>query len=385
MGEQGGPKDQDGTAFRIGPVSLGPLGEWGPVEFAKDELRDATRLALQSGLAAAACFALMRAFDLPERFVGVLSAVLVVGPSVGSTLSAAQQRLVATVVGSLIGVAAMFALPGSVGTAIALAVSLFLINWVAGFKPGWRYGTVATVALALGSEHDLTQTAIDRVVAIGVGVAIGSVVAFLVWRERAEDRALRHMRAALRATAKRLDLAIEHTRREGDGAPSSDDPKSEANQARDRYHRAISNARGAASDVRIQDAQPYRAQIDAAEHLYNSVLIVNRVAKQSSDLGADDRDFRQAVDEARKHALDITTCLGEDADEGGSLSALSDAIGQVRQHVGEVDAQSESQVLRVALLFGLEQVEDSLRRLTEAQSKAQDDAQSESEAEDADD
>ena len=56
-------------------------------------------------------------------------------------------------------------LPTGYGTAAAIALSI-LVNAVAALRPAWRYGVVAALALALGSESNMLQTAMDRSLSI---------------------------------------------------------------------------------------------------------------------------------------------------------------------------------------------------------------------------
>ena len=52
----------------------------------RQEVKDTLRLALQAAVAAFVMVVLMHTLGLHEVFVGVLSAVLVVQPSIGSTI-----------------------------------------------------------------------------------------------------------------------------------------------------------------------------------------------------------------------------------------------------------------------------------------------------------
>lgn len=74
------------------------------------EIRDAARLAIQSAASAVIIFGLMHSPGLPEVYIGVLSAVLIVEPSIGSTLGQASDRFLATLVGSLIGLVCLLLL-----------------------------------------------------------------------------------------------------------------------------------------------------------------------------------------------------------------------------------------------------------------------------------
>ena len=147
-----------------------------PFETSQREMKDAARLAMQSAVAAAATYLAMQVIGMPEKFVGILSAVLVIQPSVGNTMGEAWDRVAATLIGSAIGAACLLLLSGAYATAGALALSMLVINAVAGFRPEWRYGAVAAVALSLGAESDLWQTTQDRALAIGLGALIGIVV-----------------------------------------------------------------------------------------------------------------------------------------------------------------------------------------------------------------
>jgi uncharacterized membrane protein YgaE (UPF0421/DUF939 family) len=99
------------------------------------ELRDTARLAIQSACAATVTFLAMQWAGLPEKFVGVLSSVLVVQPSAGNTIGAAWDRILATLIGCIIGIVCLTLLPGGYGTAVALAVAMLAMNAVAGFRP----------------------------------------------------------------------------------------------------------------------------------------------------------------------------------------------------------------------------------------------------------
>ncbi|MDF1658793.1 MAG: FUSC family protein [Verrucomicrobiales bacterium] len=171
--------------------------------------KKAVRLGIQSSVAAAVLFVVMQYFELPEKFVGVLSAVLVVAPGIGGTLSKAKDRFLSTVVGCIVGSVCLLALPGGYGTAVGLAVSMLLMNLLVGFFPDWRYGIVAAVALALGSDGDVWQTAFDRCFAIGLGVVIGTSASLVVWPEKSSTRADHSLQAAIKALIDYFNLTLD--------------------------------------------------------------------------------------------------------------------------------------------------------------------------------
>lgn len=143
----------------------------------------------------------MKFIGMPEKFVGVLFGALVINQGIGSTLSCAWKRVAATVMGAAIGCLCLWALPGGYGTAVALGITLFVMSAIAGLFPQWQYGVVAAVALALGSDSDLVKTSMDRTLAIGLGVVVGSISSLIIWPQKSPTRADAFIRDALNASA----------------------------------------------------------------------------------------------------------------------------------------------------------------------------------------
>lgn len=326
-------------------------------KISKREARDAARLAIQSAAAAAAMFSIMEATGLPEKFVGVLSAVLVVQPSIGNTLVKAWERFAATLVGCLIGAACLVLMPDGYGTAGALALSMLAMNAVAGFRPGWRYGVVAAVALALGSDTDILSTALDRSIAIGIGVLVGVIVSLIIWPDSADKRAARYLRSALRAAADCLDQAI--------GAAASDEP-SDLSDDRSRYLSAIGSARDAAANIRFSDREPVRSRIRTVERFYHAVLILERVTDERVNL-------TQGIDELVEPIRTIRACSCEiargvaDGEFGHDerVASIGEALKTLRDRVVRGGDDPYRHEYRNALLFGLDEIEDSVRQLLE--------------------
>jgi len=192
------------------------------------------RRAAQSAVAASASFVIMDALGLQELFLGVISAVLIITPSVGGTMGAAFTRLQATAVGSLISLTCLLVLPDAWNTAAALAVSMLVVGGVTGIRPEWSYGAVAAIGIALPGDMGLFETASARALAIAVGATTGVLVSLLVWPDRAESRFDRHFRTALRASATRLsDALVAATAERADAAPP---------EHVSAYHRAVQEA-----------------------------------------------------------------------------------------------------------------------------------------------
>lgn len=326
--------------------------DWPPIDVSREDLRDAARLSLQSAIAAAALFVAMQAVGMPEKFVGVLSAVLVVQPTVGNTLAEAWDRVAATAVGSLIGVTALVALPGGYGTAVALAVSMAVMNAAAAFRPDWRYGVVAAVALSLRSDSDVFQTAQDRALAIALGAGVGVVTALVVWPDRASKRAHRHLRGALRAARTRLERAVERALGESEET---------ASEARESFHSRLDAARSAAAGIWLGDEAAVRRRIDRTERLYNSILILHRVAEETDRALAEDDPLRERVETILECGCATLDALVEDDRDAARLQEIEDELDRI-QDAGRPDDSEHWH----ALVFGLGEVRDSLRELLEA-------------------
>ena len=324
-------------------------------EVSRRELRDALRLGLQSAAAAAVTFTALKALDLDERFVGVISAVLVVQPSVGRTVDSGLQRIAATVVGSLVGLACLFALPVGYGTIVALAVSMLVMNCIAGIWPEWKYGAVAAVALALGSEGDAYATAKARALSIGLGAALGAATTLVVWPDSAKQRAEEHLGRALRAAADRLEAVL---------AAVQSDAGDTGEELADGYHAAIADARSAASGVQLADQDALKARIRHAERFYNSILILKRVAGEDTNLEDEDAEFAERFEATAKLGCRIARDLADGNGDGDdTLEELRETLEETQRSELERTGDPERTLRHSALLFGIDEVEDSLRKL----------------------
>lgn len=326
-----------------------------PMNLSGRETRDALRLALQSAVAAAAMFSIMQALELPEKFVGVLSAVLVVQPSIGNTLAKAWDRFAATVIGCIIGAACLWLMPDGYGTAGALALSMLVMNAAAGFKPAWRYGVVAAVALALGSDAAVLSTALERSLAIGIGVVVGIVVSLVVWPDSARKRAERYLRSALRASTRSLETTLDAAARKEPG---------DSHPARSQYSDAISSARQAADNIRFADREAIIERISAIERFYHAILILERVTDESGDGTQREDAVVEPIETIRQCSCKIARGIADgNYAHDERLASMNDALKRLREHVVHADDEPVTHEYRNALLFGLDEIEDSIREL----------------------
>ncbi len=331
-----------------------------PLQFlkniSKDQKRDALRLALQSAIAAALCYYIMKTLDTPERFLGILSAVLVIEPSIGNTFSQAKGRMLSTLVGIFIGIVFVVLLPWELGVILSLLLSMFVINGIASFKPEWRYGVVAAVALALGSESDALELSIDRLIAIAIGAAVGILVAFIVLPEAAEKRSKRYIRKALANTRDRYQTAYQNTR-------SKDNKK--YSRVSEKFHFNLNKAKNSANTITFNDKDSFHQLINATEKLYNSILIIHRVANKSNDGVSDgesgiEKDSEKVFEASHKI---IDKFSKNKAVPQEDIDQFSKLIDKTKENINRGSDKSELNVLRMTFLFGLTEIQDSISDL----------------------
>ena len=321
----------------------------------KHKIRDSFRLGIQSAIAVSITYVTMTQFDLPEMFVGLLSAVLVVDTSIGHTLGLARQRLLSTAVGSAIGFVCVTILPWGVGTPIALGLSMFIINAVSYFKSEWRYGVVAAVALSLGSENNAMETSVDRLISIAIGVATGILVSFIVWPHKAETRAMIHARTALGAICKRFNSALESTREKDDEGHE---------KISDEVHKSLRLAQSCADATKFNDAVRIKEILNNIEKLYNSILIIHRVAQRSKDDISDDSSgIKEDSNNVQEQACEIITCMADQEEVSDSqLCELVENVDKILEGV-VISDDAKTNVLRQGFVFGITEIRDSIKAL----------------------
>ena len=265
--------------------------------------RDVIRRAAQSAVAASVTYLVMSSLGLQEMFLGIISAVLIITPSVGGTMGADFTRLQATIVGSLISLACLAVLPDTWNTAAALALSLLVVGGVAGIRPDWSYGAVAAIGIALPSDASIYETAGWRALAIAVGAATGVLVSLVVWPDRAESRFERHFRTALRATATRLSDALEAATAEREDAAPPDHVSE--------YHKAVQEAQDALQAVKLADRAGMQRRLEVLRRLYNSVIILDRAAEADIVSTSQNRKLAEQIRDLRRDTCAVLTALAE--------------------------------------------------------------------------
>ena len=324
-----------------------------PKIFTKDNIKDALRLALQSSIAAAACFFLLKTFNISEVFLGVLSAVLVVERSIGNTINHAKGRIFATIVGSGIGFIFVSLIPFGYATVVSLIITMFVMNAIASFKPSWRYGVVASVAISLGADGDALSISIDRLIAIGIGITIGLVATAIIWPETARKRTSKHLRRALKTACDRFKIAFKNSRTE-----DNDD----ASETADNFHTSLGKAKDASASIKFGDKEKYLNLIDCTEKLYNSILIIHRVADSTDTTMLSEGDASIAnADKLNEQTCDIVDALIKDEPISiKRIETFNQLIEDISSNILGLEDDPDQKLYRNAFVFGIKEIQESL-------------------------
>lgn len=321
----------------------------------KYKARDAIRLGIQTAIAAATLYAIMEALTLPEKFVGVLSAVLVIETSVGASIGNSGSRFLATISGCVIGLASLYIMPTGYGVIGGLIISMFVMNGISVFKPSWRYGVVAAVALAINQNADNMTVALDRSLAIGLGVVVGTIASVIIWPEKSSTRAWRNLRIATGTIADYLDQAI--------GESVSEDEDTDFSEFANKYSTHISSARSLAAEIKIADKQKLLDAIDVTEKLYHSVVMIQRISGRTNNVHDGSDDIHGVIDSIRELFCDAA---GHIANSKGlddfSFEKLDDEITKLKDQLGNTQPDDET-FQQNAFVFAVMETRDSLHML----------------------
>lgn len=322
----------------------------------KEEIKGALRLATQSALAGSICYYLMVLLGIPERFVGVLSAVLVIETSIGNTFQQAKGRFLSTLVGVIIGFIFVALIPWELGVILSLLCSLFIINGISSFKPEWRYGVVAAVALALGSEGDAFNLALNRLYAIGFGVAVGILISLLIWPKTADNRTLYFIKKALKNTKDRFEIEFENTR---------DKENKKAKSINNNFSSNISNARQNLKSITFSEKEKLEKLITNTERLYNSITIIQRVAEKSDkNISDGEAGIEKNSEKVTEKACEIIENLSTGNEvKKEEINSFIKLIETTKNNI-EINSNNKNvSILRNTFMFGLEEIKNSVEAI----------------------
>jgi uncharacterized membrane protein YccC len=140
-------------------------------------------LAIQTGVAGLATFAIGHVIGLERLSWAVISALFVVHASIGSTLATGIGRIAGAALGAAIGLAWMFA--GGTETVfltdLGILVSGAVTAYITALFPTFRYGAVTSAIIILSPSSDPLLQTWHYAAAIGLGIVIGALASVLVF------------------------------------------------------------------------------------------------------------------------------------------------------------------------------------------------------------
>lgn len=322
--------------------------------------RDIARLALQSSLAGALAWLAIRWTGTGEAFLAIISAVLVLEPARAQTLNSAGSRVAGTLIGTVVGLAALVAASG-VPAPLPLAAVMLVMGGIVAWKPSLRYGVVAAAGLAVGSDTGLVETAQARGIAIFVGAGVGIAVGALVWPESAGARARRQITAALAACRDLLDATLSAAL---EAQPEARD------ELHGRFRTRIQQAAETAASIRVgggRAAECYGKAVHAVERLWHALIILDRAheAKGGDTLPMRERTLEniRAIQSRTRDALGHAIAF--ERTPPGTLDALLEACREIWAEA-RVDPGDADELQSVGLVFGLSEVGRNMREIDEA-------------------
>ncbi|TNC59695.1 hypothetical protein [Rubellimicrobium roseum] len=323
----------------------------------RDTWRDASRLGVQSGVAAAVAYVGAITLGDLEAFLVIMMAVTSLQRTVGGTIGQALMRMQSALAGSLLGLLCLVLLPEGWGTAVALAGALCVVGVASVLQPAWQLAVVPAVGMSLGDRGDLLQTALVSTAGILMGAAIGTLVSLLVWPDRAEARFDRHYRRALKATATRLSDAVQATVEEGRTPRVAEHVSA--------WNEAVWLAQEALEESRFVDRGLMQRRLDALRDLHESVAILDRAAEAESPPMSVESMVGE-VSALRRNACAVLTGMAEGRRQKDErIKAMDAALEHLRQVLKNESPTAKGHELHSAVAFGLREVRRTLAALAE--------------------
>jgi uncharacterized membrane protein YccC len=206
------------------------------------------RQAVRIMVATAAAFGAYKLLGLQQGYWAVFTVLVVMQGSIGSTLGAALDRLLGTLIGAALGgIGLAFHAGGPVELGAILVVVTGIAGFVATVRPQLRIAPVTAAIMLLTAPPGLPVQAFvaDRIVEIGLGGVVGVLAALLILPARSRDIVVERTVAVLERIGAMLDEQAEALET-GKALPSSP------------QHRALRNAL-AAVEAAMKDADRERA------------------------------------------------------------------------------------------------------------------------------
>lgn len=333
------------------------------------------RQAIQTMVAACISYFLVEAFELPQGFWAVMTAILVTQANVGASLSLAADRLMGSLLGVVVGGGVALALAETHELKFAgLAVTVLVLGFFAARRPSLRIACVTAAIVILGDPRlgPPITSAEHRMLEVTIGTIVAIATTLLVFPSRAGPAFAEHV-------VRSLEPLFEVLREAFDAALGEplDTAATAAQGARIRSAFAAGEnlAREARMEVAgyIADSPDPDAMLRTLRRLWHTEIMLLRAVAQPlpekavAKLGPPIEALRAAVD-----ALEKQLCQSDGTYVVPNLSDVENALAAIEHQLEEMRARGEmrelpmDEVIRVmAFDFALGQLRLNLRDLAE--------------------
>ena len=182
------------------------------------------RFALRVVIAALAAYGLARVLNLPFGYWAVITAVIVMQGNIGGSLKAARERFIGTALGAVLGFLVTLIPLGPDYQWVKLALALGASAYVVSLDARFRVAPITAIITLIVPQTGVSAlaAAIDRVIEILLGGAIGVIVALTVLPERANRTLVKRIATVLRQLSQMLAIDMKGLHEPRDDAALSD-------------------------------------------------------------------------------------------------------------------------------------------------------------------
>jgi uncharacterized membrane protein YccC len=181
-------------------------------------------LGLRMTVASLLAFALAAWLALPQGYFAVLTTVIVMHGSVGGSVNATLYRLIGTFGGAIWGGVVSAAIPHAEVTSMGLALVAVVapLAVVAAYNPAYRIAPITAILVLLspvGQHAGALESAIDRMLEIGLGCVVALAVALVVLPTHAHRLLVESAAAALKLMGEQIRKLLDVQITGSDTAP----------------------------------------------------------------------------------------------------------------------------------------------------------------------
>jgi len=246
------------------------------------------RAGLQLAGAVALAWAVAVALHLPESFWAVMSVLIVIRPSAGSTLDAGWDRVRGTAAGAVFGLGGVYLQHHGVPVLVATLGVVLLLAFASASAPGLRSAPVAAlIVLSAGGipGHSALQVAMLRMVQIGIGVGVALAVSTFLSEYHAGARFDEGCAALLRGIAKRMAGAQRPAEAEAERIHAA--TRASLGRLALLAGSADLEARWWRRGGAAKTARAYRDKARLAGRIFQDAVVLDRVFRQANAAAAD--------------------------------------------------------------------------------------------------